>query len=101
MVSQLTMFSHKISFIKNKIILYSKFKHGIYSPSIHRYPTNTQDATGENDDDDDETILCWENTVLFLISCYQYLILGVVYSKGLPYRKPIYTNGNAFFSCHR
>lgn len=48
-----------------------------------------------------ENILCWENTVLFLVSCYQYLILGAVYSKGLPHRQPLYTNRkseNAFES---
>lgn len=50
-----------------------------------------------NDDDENERVLCWENTVLFLVSCYQYLILGVVYSKGLPYRQPFYTNGKRFF----
>lgn len=45
-------------------------------------------------DEPDERTLCWENTVLFIISCFQYLILGVVYSKGLPYRRPVYTNGD-------
>lgn len=39
-----------------------------------------------------ERTMCWENTVLFLISCFQYLVLGVVYSKGPPYRKPLHTN---------
>ncbi|OCT73393.1 hypothetical protein XELAEV_18036370mg [Xenopus laevis] len=33
-----------------------------------------------------------ENTVLFCISGFQYLILAVVLSKGHPFRKPIYTN---------
>lgn len=39
-----------------------------------------------------ENVVCWENTILFLVSCYQYLILGAVYSKGLPHRQPLYTN---------
>lgn len=39
-----------------------------------------------------ERTLCWENTVLFFVSCCQYLVLGVIYSKGLPYRQPLYTN---------
>lgn len=51
-----------------------------------------------------ENIVCWENTVLFLVSCYQYLILGAVYSKGLPHRQPLYTNRKSeilqyFFLC--
>lgn len=50
---------------------------------------NTKPIAG----DEFEHILCWENTVVFLVSCFQYLILGVVYSKGLPYRQPIYKNG--------
>lgn len=29
---------------------------------------------------------------IFTISCFQYIILAVVFSKGAPYRKPIFTN---------
>ncbi|XP_069467226.1 polyamine-transporting ATPase 13A2 isoform X2 [Ambystoma mexicanum] len=34
----------------------------------------------------------YENTVIFSISGFQYLILAVVLSKGHPFRKPLYTN---------
>ncbi|XP_075462086.1 polyamine-transporting ATPase 13A2 isoform X2 [Ascaphus truei] len=34
----------------------------------------------------------YENTAIFCVSGYQYLILAVVLSKGYPFRKPLYTN---------
>ncbi|KAG2459354.1 AT132 ATPase, partial [Polypterus senegalus] len=34
----------------------------------------------------------YENTALFCVSGYQYLIVAVVLSKGYPFRKPLYTN---------
>lgn len=37
-------------------------------------------------------ISCWENTVLFTVSCYQYVILAAVYSKGKPYRQRLIKN---------
>lgn len=58
------------------------------SPNCQANTTNyTTEASGFV-----ENILCWENTVLFLVSCFQYLILGAVYSKGFPHRQPLYTN---------
>lgn len=35
---------------------------------------------------------CHENYTIFVISCFQYIILAVVFSKGAPYRKSIFTN---------
>lgn len=39
-----------------------------------------------------EEVQCWENTVTFIISAYQYLILACVYSKGQPFRQPFCSN---------
>lgn len=35
---------------------------------------------------------CYENYTIFTISCFQYIILAIVFSKGAPYRKSIFTN---------
>ncbi|XP_058065557.1 polyamine-transporting ATPase 13A3 [Anopheles bellator] len=35
---------------------------------------------------------CYENYTIFSISCYQYLILAVVFSKGAPYRRSLFSN---------
>lgn len=40
----------------------------------------------------EEVVVCWENTVIFAVSCYQYIILACVYSKGKPYRERLITN---------
>ncbi|XP_053137543.1 polyamine-transporting ATPase 13A2 isoform X2 [Hemicordylus capensis] len=39
-----------------------------------------------------ENLPNYENTVVFCISGFQYLILAIVMSKGYPFRKPLYTN---------
>ncbi|XP_048484806.1 polyamine-transporting ATPase 13A3 isoform X7 [Plutella xylostella] len=43
-------------------------------------------------DPDAEQVLCWENTVVFLVSSFQYLVLACVYGKGQPHRQPFCTN---------
>uniref|UniRef100_A0A4W3IJR9 ATPase 13A3 n=1 Tax=Callorhinchus milii TaxID=7868 RepID=A0A4W3IJR9_CALMI len=40
----------------------------------------------------EKNIQNYENTTLFFISCFQYLIVAVVFSKGKPFRQPCYKN---------
>uniref|UniRef100_T1P9I0 Haloacid dehalogenase-like hydrolase n=1 Tax=Musca domestica TaxID=7370 RepID=T1P9I0_MUSDO len=40
----------------------------------------------------DEHLGCWENYTMFAISSFQYIILAFVFSKGAPYRRPIWSN---------
>uniref|UniRef100_A0A4W3IJN4 Cation-transporting ATPase n=1 Tax=Callorhinchus milii TaxID=7868 RepID=A0A4W3IJN4_CALMI len=42
--------------------------------------------------DSEKNIQNYENTTLFFISCFQYLIVAVVFSKGKPFRQPCYKN---------
>ncbi|CAG9762834.1 unnamed protein product [Ceutorhynchus assimilis] len=44
------------------------------------------------DQGQDEIVVSWENTVLFTVSCYQYVILAWQFSKGKPFRKSVLTN---------
>ncbi|XP_070560525.1 polyamine-transporting ATPase 13A3-like isoform X2 [Ptychodera flava] len=37
-------------------------------------------------------ILCYESTVVFYVSAFQYISVAFLFSKGPPFRKPIYTN---------
>ncbi|KAF9206414.1 hypothetical protein BGZ49_002505 [Haplosporangium sp. Z 27] len=43
-------------------------------------------------DSEEKNIECYENTVLFLLSCFQYLLVAIVFSVGPPFRKPMSSN---------
>lgn len=40
----------------------------------------------------DDAYISYENTAVFYASAYQYIILAIVFAKGPPYRKYIFTN---------
>ncbi|RGB37802.1 hypothetical protein C1646_733303 [Rhizophagus diaphanus] len=48
--------------------------------------------TPPNIDPDGNNIASYENTILFLLSCYQYILIAAVFSVGPPYRKSMFSN---------
>lgn len=42
--------------------------------------------------------LNYENTAVFLVSCFQYILVAAVFSIGPPYRKPMWSNGWLMFA---
>lgn len=42
---------------------------------------------------DDRKFKCFENTAVFLLSCYQYLLVAIAFSVGKPYRQSMWKNG--------
>ncbi|XP_076828883.1 polyamine-transporting ATPase 13A3-like isoform X2 [Brachyhypopomus gauderio] len=48
---------------------------------------------------DHRNVKNYENTTLFYVSCFQYLVVAIVFSKGKPFRQPAYTNWPFVLSC--
>ncbi|KAJ3333841.1 hypothetical protein HDU76_002562 [Blyttiomyces sp. JEL0837] len=44
----------------------------------------------------DKMFKCYENTAVFLLSCYQYVAVAIAFCDGPPYRMPVWHNFNFF-----
>ncbi|XP_076880258.1 polyamine-transporting ATPase 13A3 [Brachyhypopomus gauderio] len=53
---------------------------------------NASSHTNHSTEVDEKNIQNFENTTLFFVSSFQYLIVAVVFSKGKPFRQPSYKN---------
>uniref|UniRef100_A0A8C0F5M3 Polyamine-transporting ATPase 13A3 n=1 Tax=Bubo bubo TaxID=30461 RepID=A0A8C0F5M3_BUBBB len=63
--------------------------------------TNTSSAHHGNETlHDEHYIKNYENTTLFFISSFQYLIVAIVFSKGKPFRQPCYKNCKSFLTMY-
>ncbi len=51
-----------------------------------------------NSKDDKLEATNYENSTLFLVSCFQYILVAAVFSIGPPFRKQMWTNGKQGFS---
>ncbi|KAL1509672.1 hypothetical protein ABEB36_004378 [Hypothenemus hampei] len=45
-----------------------------------------------SDDADEEIVVSWENTVIFTVSCFQYVVMAWHFSKGKPHRQSVFTS---------
>jgi hypothetical protein len=59
---------------------------------VQRMPWFEPFVYEESDSINIETLGCHQNYVIFIVSCFQYITLAIVFSKGKPYRKTIFSN---------
>lgn len=60
--------------------------------SVCNHSSSINESVLNDTEVDDHNIQTFENTSLFYVSCFQYLIVAVVFSKGKPFRQPTYRN---------
>ncbi|KAJ8277181.1 hypothetical protein GJAV_G00072300 [Gymnothorax javanicus] len=60
--------------------------------NVNRTHPNSTANHNETEELDDHNIRNYENTTVFYVSAFQYIIVAVVFSKGKPFRQPSYKN---------
>ncbi|XP_048398841.1 polyamine-transporting ATPase 13A3-like isoform X1 [Stegostoma tigrinum] len=67
----------------------------VWTPNSDACSSSKLNLTLEHNDTyyhDEKNIKNYENITVFFISCFQYLIVAIVFSKGKPFRQPSYKN---------
>ncbi|GCC23178.1 hypothetical protein chiPu_0001571 [Chiloscyllium punctatum] len=67
----------------------------VWTPNSDACSSSKLNFTLEHNDTyphDEKNIKNYENITVFFISCFQYLIVAIVFSKGKPFRQPSYKN---------
>ncbi|XP_078283854.1 polyamine-transporting ATPase 13A3-like [Rhinoraja longicauda] len=62
------------------------------------FPTHNITGGEEGEEGEEDLITNYENTTIFFVSCCQYLAVAFAFSKGKPFRQPVYRN-YLFMSC--
>ncbi|XP_054889379.1 polyamine-transporting ATPase 13A3-like isoform X2 [Poeciliopsis prolifica] len=62
-------------------------------------PSSFSDRRNGTTSHDHKNIRNYENTSLFYVSSFQYLVVAIVFSKGKPFRQPSYKNWPFMLSC--
>uniref|UniRef100_A0A8C9REH5 Polyamine-transporting ATPase 13A3 n=1 Tax=Scleropages formosus TaxID=113540 RepID=A0A8C9REH5_SCLFO len=71
-----------------------------WTPILDETKGNSFSEVYNETEDDDHNIRNYENTTLFFISSFQYLIVAIVFSKGKPFRQPTYSNCKCSFASY-